>query len=210
MKHWIFDFDGTLVDSDAHTQSCINYALEPFGQVVAPDFIEQVRHRHPGQIFDDLLNVEERALAFKRLAEISQDKASEIKAFGGIEVVLEHLNSRGISLSIWTGRDRHSTEMILKKQGLLHFFSKIVSGTCVPNNKPSTDGLVVLLGHYQSPVTDMVMVGDHHHDIEPANDLGMYSIHARWKKIPHELPTNLSARVSLDHPLEILTLLPTK
>ena len=100
---------------------------------------------------------------------------------------------KSMSLSIWTGRDGASAKRILENVKLDHFFERIVSGTCVETNKPGHDGLLLLADHFKVGHDQMVMVGDHHHDIEPANALGCYSVHAKWKNKPAQLPSGIEA-----------------
>ncbi len=188
MQHWIFDFDGTLVDTDGIFGKALAFALEPYGVTVGEDFMEQIRHKHPHRIFEDHLSFEQAEEAMKRMRVIGQELSETIQPFQGIDSVLRTLEKNKVSLSIWTGRDRESTKRILQKTGLNGYFSQVISGTCVPTNKPGHDGLLELKQHHQAESDQMVMVGDHHHDIEPANALGLVSVHAQWKKIPHVLP----------------------
>jgi phosphoglycolate phosphatase-like HAD superfamily hydrolase len=191
MKHWIFDFDGTLVDTDGFFQKTINFALKPFNINVDSNFIETIRHKHPHSIFDDLLTLEQNEIAFARLKQAGLKDLQETKIFPGMKMVLKTILDNKGSLSIWTGRDRQSTDMILKKNEIFDYFHKIISGTCVKKNKPEKDGLIELFNHHKSQWHEMVMVGDHHHDIGPANDLGLISVHARWKKLPVTLPEKI-------------------
>lgn len=188
MKYWIFDFDGTLVDSEGYFSRSLNFALEPFDISVERNFLEKIRHKHPDQIFDEILTTKQSKLALSRLKKIGHEMAQEIKLFQGVEKTLETLRAADIKLAIWTGRDRASTEMILKLNKSTHYFDTIVTGTCVEKNKPGTDGLVSVLRHFETESHEAVMVGDHHHDIEPANHLGCTSVHARWKNNLLPLP----------------------
>lgn len=191
MRHWIFDFDGTLVDTDGLFHSTICYALEPFSLRPGPGFMEEIRHKHPHRIFEDLLPDDKAEKAMERMRQIGQEQTDKIKPFKGIESVLDTLDRKDVSLSIWTGRDRASTERILERTGLKKFFSKVISGTCVETNKPGHDGLLEIQTFHLAETDEMVMIGDHHHDIEPANQLGLISVHAQWKKDPHILPRTI-------------------
>ncbi len=191
MRYWVFDFDGTLVDSDGIFYRALSFALEPFNVSVEDDFMEQIRHKHPHRIFEGLLTYHQADLAMQRMREIGADLSDKIRPFDGVEKVLDSLHKQKASLSIWTGRDGDSTQRILRRTGLDGFFNRVISGTCVPTNKPGHDGLLEIINHHQAETDEMVMVGDHHHDIEPANALGLVSVHAQWKKIPHVLPEEI-------------------
>lgn len=193
MKHWIFDFDGTLVDSEGYFTEAFRYVLAPFSISVDRDFIEQVRHKHPHKIFEDYLTEEQSHRAFERMAEIGGAICDKVELFPGVIEIIELLEKRGESLSIWTGRDANSTLAILRKQGIESLFETIVTGTCVENNKPSLEGLQKIQKRFQAQAEDMVMIGDHPHDIEPANRLGCFAVHAQWKQNPIVLPGPLKA-----------------
>ena len=140
-KHWIFDFDGTLVNTDGFFMESIGYALEPFGKTPGETFIEDIRHKHPTAIFDHMLNPKEASEALNRLREKGKDLVERTNLFEGIEDVLLTLSNQGSRISIWTGRDRFSAVAILENTGIKKYFDQIVSGTCVPNNKPQHDGI---------------------------------------------------------------------
>jgi phosphoglycolate phosphatase len=191
MKHWVFDFDGTLVDTDGVFSRALKHALEPFAIAVRDDFMEQIRHKHPHRIFEDLLPYDQAEKAMARMRQIGQELTMDVQAFAGIDKVLESLDRQRVTLSIWTGRDGESTRRILQKTGLAPFFQQVISGTCVPTNKPGHDGLLEIMNHYTAESDELIMVGDHHHDIEPANALGLWSVHAQWKSTPHVLPEKI-------------------
>ncbi len=198
MKYWIFDFDGTLVDTDGLFSKCLAYTLEPFKVEVGANFMEEIRHKHPHRIFEDLLPPEESQIAMQRLSKVGRELSEGIKAFPGIHEILTAIESNQGKLAIWTGRDGESTKRILTKIGLIDRFETIISGTCVESNKPSKDGLLTLKDFFDAKPEEMVMVGDHHHDIHPANELGIHSVHVRWKPIPHPLPENIEPRFQFD------------
>ena len=202
MRHWIFDFDGTLVESEGFFSHCLSYALGPFGVDTGQEFIERIRHKHPHNIFEDDLTPDQAFIAFERMREAGREIIDEIKIFPGLLDVLETLSSKGASLSIWTGRDRESTELILRKQGLETVFTKITTGTCVEINKPGHQGLLEIQNHHRADIDQMVMVGDHHHDIEPANLLGCLSVHARWKGLSAPLPETVKPNYQFVSTLE--------
>ena len=140
MRHWIFDLDGTLVDTDQTLIRSLFYALEPFSVEVGDSFPEQVRHKHPYRIFEGLLDDFEALVALERFQQKGRELSQQVETFEGIKDILSHLQKEKLSLSVWTGRDGHSTRGILDQTGLAPFFKEVISGTCVPNNKPGPDG----------------------------------------------------------------------
>lgn len=198
MRHWVFDFDGTLVDSEGIFSRSFGYALSPFGIPLDAEFLERVRHKHPSRLFEDYLPEDKALVALQRLNEAGQRLVEDVRPYAGIIEVLETLVEHQCHVSIWTGRDFESTQFILEKRGMLQYFSKIISGTCVEFNKPEKEGLLEIQKHFNVPSHEMIMIGDHHHDIEPANQLGLTSVHAQWKRRPHTLPENIIPRHSFN------------
>ena len=199
MQYWIFDFDGTLVNSEAYFTQAMNYALKPFRiPEIDFSFMEEIRHKHPHRIFEDILSPDQELEAMERLKQYGSEVTKKVKAFPQVESILKSLKKAGKSISIWTGRDKDSTQMILDNNQIASYFDKVISGTCVQTNKPSTDGLKEILQHFSCRPQDMVMVGDHHHDIEPANLFGCISVHARWKENPVQLPLEISPHYQFD------------
>ena len=187
MRHWIFDFDGTLFNTEPYFIECLSYALEPFDMKASWEFLERVRSEHPNKIFDKDLGLEKAPIAMARLIEAGKRMSEKVQPYPGIFEMLKELKSSTDNIHIWTGRDEPSTLRILERTGMASFFTKIVTGTCVPKNKPAPDGLHLLSTDLKAGFDQFVMVGDHHHDIVPAKELGCTTVHARWKEKPNSL-----------------------
>lgn len=187
MRHWIFDFDGTLFETEPYFIDCLSHALEPFGIEASWAFLEEVRSEHPHRIFDKLLGPEKAPIAMARLIEAGKRMTAHVEPYPGIVEMLAELKSLTDSIHIWTGRDEASTHRILERTGCAKFFDHIVTGTCVPNNKPAPDGLHRLSQNLEAQFDQLVMVGDHHHDIVPAKELGCTTVHACWKNKPNSI-----------------------
>lgn len=50
------------------------------------------------------------------MVEVSRGIADQIQLFPGIVEILDSLQRQGANLSIWTGRDDHSTQKIMAKE----------------------------------------------------------------------------------------------
>ena len=187
MKHLIFDFDGTLFETESFFLDCLSYALEPFGRSASWDFLEEVRSEHPYRIFDQALGPKDAKVAMDRMIEAGQRVTEKIKPYPGIKEMLEELSAQSKKLFIWTGRDEASTHRILKNTECDHFFTEVVTGTCVAKNKPAPDGLLKIAEVTKMDMNQFIMIGDHHHDIDPAKELGCKTVHACWKKNPNHL-----------------------
>lgn len=179
-KVWVFDLDGTLVNSCGSFLNLLNASLEPFNVTVDDHYIETVRHRNPNEIFHGLLEGAQLQEAYNSLEKLSNEAASQFELFPGIPEVLKVLKEKNYRLAVWTGRDRASAEIILKNSNVKDYFEMIVSGTCVTSNKPDIEGLHFISRTLTVEPEHIVMVGDHHHDIQAAKSLGSIAVLANW------------------------------
>jgi HAD superfamily hydrolase (TIGR01509 family) len=74
--------------------------------------------------------------------------------------VLEKLRQRGVSLALWTGRDRESTEELLGQHRLAEFFAAVICGDDLPTHKPEPEGLGEILRRLAVPAKNALLVGD--------------------------------------------------
>jgi phosphoglycolate phosphatase len=176
-RGFIFDVDGTLVDSvDAITES-INAALTAFdkpptdeqtvarllGIPLARKFVELV-----GDLDDD---------EAARFCRIHHDHYRQICAgatdlLPGVESALIHLAAESIPMGIATTKTREFTKLILDHLGCARFFAAIVGSEDVENPKPDAEPLDKAAAAMGLTAADCVYVGDTPIDIEAAHAAG--------------------------------------
>lgn len=98
------------------------------------------------------------------------------KIFPDIEDLLSFLRDSGISLYVWTARDRKSTKESLKSQGILHFFKELRCQGDAPL-KPNTAEIEYMLDTDDQLV---VMIGDSLSDIQAGKNIKAKTIAALW------------------------------
>lgn len=159
-KSVVFDLDGTLMDSLPLVLRAFSHALEPFAPQPTMAIFAQLGGP-PERIFPALLG-DDRHLpaAMERLAAFTRDNYHLIQPFTGVGVVLEKLRLRGISLAVWTGRDRESANQLLRDHRLAEFFPVMVCGDDLPSHKPDPAGLREILRQFQAGSESSLLVGD--------------------------------------------------
>lgn len=183
MKYWIFDLDGTLVDSLTIHFRTLEKVFAKFGRVFTAQDQKEVLHinartlssyyeRHFGSA-----HVEEALKFYEKLTHQSLD---QIKPFDGIEQLLQTLLNQDSKLAVWTARDMDATAKILKNTGLHSYFSICVSGTCTEMAKPHPSGLEKIADHFGAAPSSMVMIGDFDSDMLGAQAFGSRSIRVLW------------------------------
>lgn len=180
MKHWVFDLDGTLVDSFAHYFSLLSDVFEKRGvqfdqthrMPALTDTLPALlgRHLKPGEVRSALDEIQER----------SNEDAQSIRAFDGIPELLTNLRKNGARVAVCTNRDLVSASLILRHSGLEPLIETCVSGTCVERRKPHPEGLFRIMREFSCRPSDVTMVGDHEHDVLAAQGAGVRSVRASW------------------------------
>lgn len=180
----IFDFDGTLVDTFPAIHAAWNAALEPvFGREFSRDEVvsrfgpsdegmleRELRGQSP-QVFDEALERYYRAYVGAH---------ASIRAFEGIEELLQGLKNRALPLAIMTGKGRRTADISLLELGWGHHFEVVVTGTEVPNAKPAPDGPLLAARLLGFAPRNCVYVGDSPADLGAARAAGMKPVVAGW------------------------------
>jgi HAD superfamily hydrolase (TIGR01549 family) len=180
MKNWVFDLDGTLVDSFAHYFGTLEEIFAAHGSRFVPDLRQAALTDPLDLFFEKHIGPTAVPPAFEMLRLLSNESARHILPFAGIEKVVRELKRRGARVAVWTNRDLESATLILKHSGLKPLAELCVSGTCVDLRKPHPEGLLRLIQHFGCAPSDVTMVGDHEHDVTAANEAGVRAVRASW------------------------------
>jgi HAD superfamily hydrolase (TIGR01509 family) len=180
-KSFIFDLDGTLLDSTHLNRDAFQYAVAPWGAKIGFVEIEKIRHLKADRLFLDYVpGPTENQVALNRLKEFLTEKRKEVLLFPGILELLKKIKEQKRYLGLWTGRDIETAIEMLKEKEIFHLFDRIVGSCLVKQNKPHPDGLLQVVAHSGFSVQQTVMIGDHEHDIRAAKMAGVYAVYARW------------------------------
>lgn len=176
MKHVIFDFDGTLVDS-------LPVVIKIFHQVV-PDFplpeseLAKLREMPPREILKysgiPYWRLPKLLLQGKRLLAQHLD---ELKVFKGIHQVVETLHQAGYQISVVSSNSEEIIRSILKREGIESYFAGVYGNVGLFNK---TRAFKVVLKDQQATVNDAIYIGDEVRDIEAAHKGNIPIISVTW------------------------------
>jgi HAD superfamily hydrolase (TIGR01549 family) len=183
MKAWVFDLDGTLVDSASFYIAALGDVFRAHGLPFTDAEFRQGLTTPVDVLLPLFLGEPAAAVALVELQKRFNHDAAKIRMFEGIEETLLLLKSQGAAVAIWTARERESAEIILKATGLGSLVDAFVSASCVSKSKPDPEGLRLVLERLGHDVHDAVMIGDHEHDMVAAQACGVRSVRAAWS--PH-------------------------
>ena len=183
MKYWVFDLDGTLVDSHSVYFDSLQFVLEPYGANLTFEDKKEVLRIASKDRKTFLAKKIGQENADKALADLGLRLAQDpglIKPFPGIPELLSQLQKNQAKIGVWTARDLDSATHVLKHTGLDEFSEFCVSSSCVVNCKPDPEGLIKMAMNFGCASSDVIMVGDHDNDMLAAKAGSARGIRAFW------------------------------
>lgn len=201
----IFDWDGTIIDSQAHIISSMKNAVADEGLLVPQD--EQVRH-----IIGLSLNTAIETLipdieaeSVHRIAEnyrkhFFAEASESSELFNGVPEIIRDLHASGYYLAVATGKGRHGLDIALQKTGLQPYFH-ITRCADETRSKPDPMMLDEILTDLDLDAKQAIMVGDTSYDIDMAGNINMdciavtYGMHDK-KHLESSHPTHFIDSIS--------------
>ena len=197
-KYIIFDFDGTLVNTNNIITESWQATLEKylghrlpvreieatFGEVLA-DSMEKLI---PG---DDVYEM----IDYYRAYQDSHHKEFPVYVFEGVRELLETLRERGCIIGVGTSRTAYSLHNYMGALGIENLVDEIVTMEDVTMHKPHPETVEAVLrkmaahdgeecargGQIPGHVRDLaIMIGDSKYDIGCANNAGVDSVLVGW------------------------------
>lgn len=179
-KAVVFDWDGTLVDSEQHIVSSIAYAAR---QMALPELSYDEMKNIIGlgmreallQLYPNLSEDEIQGLRTHYSTQFFSQSTGEAQLFDGVLEVLNYLQKKGVRMAVATGKSRNGLEKALDSTALRPYFD-ITRCADETRSKPDPLMLEQISTHYSFPVQDMLMVGDTEFDLAMAQRIGMPSV----------------------------------
>lgn len=177
-KTFIWDLDGTLLDSYGVIVSSLHQTLEELG--VPMDESEIRRLATEGSVSDVVRRAAaETGRAFQeikgRYSAISGGRYREITAMPHAREALEETAALGAAHFVYTHRGT-TTVPVLENLGLDRFFREVVSSLNGFPRKPAPDALLYLLEKYRLETDRVYYVGDRTLDVGCAKSAGVRSV----------------------------------
>lgn len=175
--NYIFDFDGTLMDTSGVILSTIKATIKDMG---LPDKTEEecrsiigIRTDEAGRyLYSDLdISNKEFAKTFRANYDRLQKDAKETP-FPGVIETLTKLRSDGCRLAIASSRRLVSLTDYLEKLGIKDWFDLIVGADSVTKGKPDPEPVLTVLRALDWNADDTLVVGDADVDIMMGNAAG--------------------------------------
>jgi len=180
-RHFLFDLDGTLVDSAAvHARAFVD-ALTPGHPALAVSFkYAPYAGRPTREVFLELgVQDEGELLALvKSKQQLYRDalERGDVVAFAGAVALLERLREKGARLFLVTGASRVSVERVLELTKLARFFEGVTSADDVQFGKPAPEPYLYTLAKFGLEKQDSMAVEDGESGIVAAQKAGLEAV----------------------------------
>jgi len=181
----IFDFDGTLADTNEGIVRTFQETFLRMGKTVpSVEIITSTIGRALRDGFTD---------AMPDLSDEEADKAVEIyrgifasigfpliTAFPGIVQMLHRLKDSGFKMAVASSRSHHSLEKLAEQTGVIDFFEGMFGAEDVINHKPAPDLVNLIVSKYGLDRDDVLVIGDASFDILMGHSAGCKVCAVTW------------------------------
>ena len=208
IRHFIWDFDGTLFDTYPVIIGSLRDALHEYGHDCDPlEAMKLMLDTIPAacNYYADLYGIDRKDLteAYRRYNKPAIATLSA-QPFDGVVEVLKQICATGRHNYIYTHRKDSETVRFLEAYGVDAYFEEVVG----PESpyfavKPAPDTVTYMMEKYGMSPDDTVMVGDRECDLGSGRNAGIGAVHYVCKDVPEDLVCNWR----INHFSEMLALL---
>jgi phosphoglycolate phosphatase len=176
----VFDWDGTLMDSEARIVACIHAAFADLdlplpSAAAARDIIGLGLSEAMATLWPESTPEDRHALveSYRHHFLVVNETPSEL--FPGVVETLDWLRGRDYLLAVATGKSRRGLDLVLGATGLRGYFQ---ATRCADEtfSKPHPLMLLELMDELGARGDETLMVGDTEYDMEMARNAGAYAL----------------------------------
>lgn len=181
IKAVLFDFDGTLVDTN---KIVFDSWQQVFRTVEGAERPAEVIY---GTYGEPLFATMERFFGeqTEECIKIYRDYQSGIyldavSLYPGMEELIRRLKGKGYKMAVVTSRLRTSTVAILEKYALIDIFDAVITCDDTEKHKPDPEPALAALEKLGVTPTQAVMVGDSRYDVGCGQNAGIKTVLMNW------------------------------
>ena len=183
---FIFDIDGTLTSTNQLIFDSFNFIAKKYlGRSFSDDEIISMFGPTENVILKELCgdNFEEAKKEYYTYYSKNHWKA---KLYPGIKDILDYLKNKKFPLGIFTGKGRQASLITLRKLEIDNYFDLIVTGDDVTNHKPSAEGILKFVEHFNLKNESVLMIGDSVSDVKASREAGIKIASVIWDSYAQE------------------------
>lgn len=215
-RGYLFDLDGTLVDSAPDINGALNAALAagdypPVGQDLTRNWVGSgsralleaaLTHHHAAHRIADADHMEHLLSAF--IAHYTAHIADSSRVYPGVIAALTQLKAAGAGLAVVTNKLTGLSNQLLEALDLAQYFAAVVGGDALPQRKPDAAPAWHACRALGCAPRDCLFVGDSATDVATARAAGCRVVCVR-DGYNHGTPAaELGADAVIDSMIELL------
>jgi len=211
IRAFVFDLDGTLIDSKMDLVNSVNAMLCETGRAQLPaTLIASYVGHGAAQLMASTLGVDSteaqrvEALAIF-LKHYSEQKLNLTRPYPGVLEGLQALN--GTPMAMLSNKPTKMSIEIMEGLGLVPFFRAMYGGDSFATKKPDPAGALTILHELGVSPQESAMVGDSDVDVQTARNAGMLAINVIYGFGQHDRTAN-PADLYIDSLVELVRLVP--
>ena len=179
LKGFIFDLDGTLINSLPVVRASFSSTLLKFtGRVYSDKELSSLFGPSEEGIFKKLFPDSWREALQFYLHEYDRIHLHYATPFPGVVETLILLQKRKMRLALVSGKGAGSMEISLQHSGLQRFFELIITGSEFKASK--AEHIKQVLALWNLAPEEVVYIGDIAYDVQAAKEVGVLPISALW------------------------------
>ena len=174
----VFDFDGTIADSEQATIKIFNQLSKKFNfEKSGQEIFDEYKIKGAKKLIKTLkVPLREIPALLKQYKEASVKIVQDLKPIKGIDAALKQLKQQGFTLGILTSNSEENVERFLQNNDLLLFDFIYSERSLFGKDKMMRK----MMREHQLKTNSVVYVGDEIRDIEAAKKVGMPIIAVTW------------------------------
>lgn len=179
----LFDFDGTLADTNHLISESYLHVLEQYFPGVYDT--EKVRHFNGPpleEVFGELLPEKADQMVREYRAYNHEHHDALIQTFPEVNESLRILKAAGLKLAVVSTKYNLVLQKGLDLLGMTPYFDVIIGGNDYVKVKPDPEPLNLAMTRLGVTASQCIMVGDNWHDIEAGHNAGMESVFVSWSQ----------------------------
>ena len=185
---WLFDLDGTLVDSTEAVVSCMKKTAQDMGGEVTDEV--ELRASFGKGLINTLVpwvpegKVDEAVEQYLR--NFPEYVQKNIKLYDGVVELLDHLQEKNIPMAVITGNKEFEANALFDQLNFGRYFPVVICADTIPFQKPSPEPVVEALKRLGMNPAEAVFVGDSEHDVRAGRLAGVKTIAVKGGSSPIE------------------------
>ena len=173
---YLFDLDGTLVDTAPDIDAALNFSLKQAGlKTVTEDLTRHWVGHGSRTLIKEALDHQDAQREIEPLLKdfihyYENNIANHSKPYPQVESTLAALKDRGAKLAVVTNKLMSLTTLLIRELNLEQYFTSVVCGDSTKFPKPSPEPVFLAMRNLDSSAAESLFVGDSETDVSAARN----------------------------------------